>query len=83
MATLCVIPYFFLLKIQMAYYKNVFPHHLKWLEEFQIDSRYVLSKILSLFYDHYFEMELPLPILRHNLLLPICTEYQMMVEMVS
>ena len=58
--------------------RNVFHHHLSWLEGFQTDSKYFLSKTLSLFYDHCFDLELPLSILKHNLLRLICTRNQMM-----
>ena len=68
------------LKTQMTCYRNVFHHHLSWLEEFQIDSRYFLLKTLSLFCDHCFGLELPLSILKHNLLQLICTRNQMMEE---
>jgi len=64
----------------MTCYRNVFHHHLSWLEEFQIDSRYFLLKTLSLFCDHCFGLELPLSILKHNLLQLICTRNQMMEE---
>ena len=62
----------------MACWTNVFHHHLSWLKGFQIDLKYFLSKTLSLFCDHCFSLELPLSILKHNLLRLICIKNQMM-----